>query len=156
MKTASPFHFVSVFIALPVVLLALAGCGGGSSSADAGHSTNVVILTEANFQSTVIASAKPVLVDFWAPWCGPCRKIGPIVNELADDFQGRATVAKVNVDEAGALAQKFGVQAIPTLLFFKGGRVVDQTTGVRSKAELTAQLEKVIGAAPSAAPPTRN
>ncbi len=111
-------------------------------------------LDATSFDKHVQRSHIPVLVDFWAPWCGPCRKIAPIVNELADDFHGRARVAKVNVDEAGALAQKFGVQAIPTLLIFKGGRVVDQATGFRSKAELAAQLDKVLAEAP--APAVRN
>ncbi len=154
MNTTVLIRLVLAAISIPVLLLAFVGCGDGSSGGGAAHSTNVVVITEANFQAEVMASTKPVLVDFWAPWCGPCRKIAPIVNELADDFHGRAKVAKVNVDEAGALAQKFGVKAIPTLLIFKGGRVVDQATGFRSKAELAAQLDKVIGEVP--APASRN
>lgn len=128
-----------------LLFLGGAGCGDNSTSTHASeHSTNVVVITEANFQSEVMTSTKPVLVDFWAPWCGPCRKIGPVVSELADDFVGRAKVAKVNVDEAPSLAQKFGVQAIPTLLIFQGGRVVDQVMGALPKSELAAKLEKVL------------
>jgi len=134
-------------LVLPAVLfistLAGGGCGKSSARPEA-HATNVVILSEANFQSEVIAASQPVLVDFWAPWCGPCRTIGPIVNELAKDFDGRAKVAKVNVDDAPALAQRFGIQGIPTLLIFRDGRVVDQVTGVVPKRELTAKLDKVI------------
>lgn len=127
-----------------LLVLGGAGCGDPVSHSANEHPTNVVVITEANFQSEVMASTKPVLVDFWAPWCGPCRKIGPIVNELANDFDGRAKVAKVNVDEVPSLAQKFGVQAIPTLLIFQGGRVVDQVMGALPKAELAAKLEKVL------------
>lgn len=127
-----------------LVVIGGTGCGDSTSNSAGEHPTNVVIITEANFQSEVMASTKPVLVDFWAPWCGPCRKMGPVVNELAKDFDGRATVAKVNVDEAPSLAQKFGVQAIPTLLIFQGGRVVDQVMGALPKAELAAKLEKVL------------
>lgn len=134
-------------LVLPTVLLfsilAGGGCDGSSGRAEL-HATNVVVLSEANFQNEVIASPKPVLVDFWAPWCGPCRAIGPVVNELAQDFDGRAKVAKVNVDEAPGLAQRFGIQAIPTLLIFKDGRVVDQVMGATSKRDLAAKLDKVI------------
>ena len=134
-------------LVLPAVLLAslLAGGGCDSSSGRAeAHGTNVVILSEANFQNEVLASTKPVLVDFWAPWCGPCRSIAPVVNELADDFAGRAKVAKVNVDEAPALAQKFGIQAIPTFLYFRDGRGVDQVMGGAPKRDLAARLDKLI------------
>ena len=134
-------------LVLPAVLLIsmLAGGGCGKSTARSeAHATNVVILSEVNFQNEVIAASQPVLVDFWAPWCGPCRTIGPIVNELAKDFDGRAKVAKVNVDDAPALAQRFGIQGIPTMLIFRDGRVVDQVTGVVPKRELTAKLDKVI------------
>lgn len=134
-------------LVLPTVLLfsilAGGGCDGSSGRADL-HATNVVVLSEANFQNEVISSPKPVLVDFWAPWCGPCRAIGPVVNELAQEFDGRAKVAKVNVDETPALAQRFGIQAIPTLLIFKDGRVVDQVMGAASKRDLAAKLDKVI------------
>ena len=144
MKRNVVIVWMLVLPAVPLVsMLAGGGCGKPTARPEA-HATNVVILSEANFQSEVIAASKPVLVDFWAPWCGPCRTIGPIVNELAKDFDGRATVAKVNVDDAPALAQRFGIQGIPTLLVFRDGRVVDQVTGVVPKHELTAKLDKVI------------
>ena len=150
---------VSVFaLTLGLLVAAVVGSGcGKSSDRPEANATNVVILSEANFQNEVIAAPQPVLVDFWAPWCGPCRTIGPIVNELAKDFDGRAKVAKVNVDDAPALAQRFGIQGIPTLLIFRDGRVVDQVTGVVPKRELTAKLDKVIAESgkSSAAPTNR-
>ncbi len=150
---------VSVFaLTLGLLVAAVVGSGcGKSSDRPEANATNVVILSEANFQNEVIAAPQPVLVDFWAPWCGPCRTIGPIVNELAKDFDGRAKVAKVNVDDAPALAQRFGIQGIPTILIFRDGRVVDQVTGVVPKRELTAKLDKVIADSgkSSAAPANR-
>ena len=150
---------VSVFaLTLGLLVAAVVGSGcGKSSDRPEANATNVVILSEANFQNEVIAAPQPVLVDFWAPWCGPCRTIGPIVNELAKDFDGRAKVAKVNVDDAPALAQRFEIQGIPTILIFRDGRVVDQVTGVVPRRELTAKLDKVIAESgkSSAAPTNR-
>ena len=147
---------LALTLGLLVAAVVGSGCGKSSDRPEA-NATNVVILSEANFQNEVIAAPQPVLVDFWAPWCGPCRTIGPIVNELAKDFDGRAKVAKVNVDDAPALAQRFGIQGIPTLLIFRDGRVVDQVTGVVPKRELTAKLDKVIAESgkSSAAPTNR-
>ena len=98
-----------------------------------------VALTERNF-SEIVAATPLLLVDFWAPWCGPCRAVAPVLEELARTEAGRVVVAKVNVDEQPTLAQRYGVQAIPTLLFFKDGRIVDTVVGAPPKAELTRRL----------------
>ena len=105
---------------------------------------NIVKLTEANFSQEVLTSAKPVLVDFWAEWCGPCKMIAPLLDELAGEYEGRAAIAKVNIDEDQALAAKFGITAIPTLLFFKGGQVAGQVVGMCSKRDLKSNLDKLL------------
>src|SRR5687768_2626559 len=104
---------------------------------------NIVILTAANFEEEVLKSTTPVLVDFWAEWCGPCKMIGPILDELASEYDGRVKIGKVNIDEEQSLATRFGVRAIPTLLIFKDGQVAEQIVGVRSKRDLKANLDKV-------------
>ena len=103
---------------------------------------NVKQLTDGDFESTVNEDT-PCLVDFWAPWCGPCKAIGPVIEELAAEYSGKITIAKMNVDENPATPGKFGIRAIPTLLLFKGGEVVDQVTGAVGKSQLAAMLDKV-------------
>ncbi len=105
-------------------------------------SANIVIATKANFETEVLKSSSPVLVDFWAEWCGPCKMIAPLLDELADEYAGKARIAKVNIDEHPDLATQFRVTAIPTLLFFKGGQVVEQAVGAKSKRDLKASLDK--------------
>lgn len=102
-------------------------------------SANILQLDSTNFKTTV-AGARPVLVDFWAPWCGPCKAIAPILDELATELSGKLTVAKVNVDDNGELAAEFGVRAIPTMLLFKSGQVAEQFVGMMDKATLKAKL----------------
>ncbi len=103
---------------------------------------SLIHLTEKNFEQEVIKSEIPVLVDFWAEWCGPCRMIAPIVDEIAKEYAGKFKVAKLNVDEAQEIAMKFSVMSIPTLMVFKGGKVVDQVVGAISKDALVGRLNK--------------
>ncbi|GAX89949.1 thioredoxin TrxA [Effusibacillus lacus] len=100
---------------------------------------NVVKVTDQTFEQT-IQSDKPVLVDFWAEWCGPCKMMAPVLDELAADYQGKLTVAKLNVDENPAASQKFGIMSIPTLLLFKNGQVVKTFVGYMSKKDLADKL----------------
>jgi len=101
-------------------------------------------ITVANFQEKVIKSDKPVLLDFWASWCGPCRMVAPTIDKLAEDFEGRAIIGKVNVDEEQGLAEQFKVMSIPSIFILKGGEVVERMVGARSADELKKLLEKHI------------
>ena len=100
-----------------------------------------VELTDGNFQELVLNSHKPVLVDFWATWCGPCRMLGPIVEELHNDYEGKAIVGKVDVDNNQQIAMQYGIRNIPTVLIFKNGEVVDKFVGVAPKASIAEKLE---------------
>ncbi|MBU4263313.1 MAG: thioredoxin [Proteobacteria bacterium] len=102
----------------------------------------VVHVTDGDFQEKVLKSDIPTLVDFWAPWCGPCKAIGPMINEIAGEFEGKVKIAKMNVDENPETPGKYGIRAIPTLIFFKDGKVADQITGAVGKTQLVAMLEK--------------
>ena len=100
----------------------------------------VTEITKENFKSFVLASNKPVLIDFWAPWCGPCRMVSPIVDELAEDLDGKANIGKINVDEQPDLAAQYGIMSIPTLLVFKGGELAGKKIGVQTKQALMEML----------------
>lgn len=106
--------------------------------------SNVKIVTTANFEAEVLKSATPVLIDFWAGWCMPCKMIAPIIDQLADQHVGKMTVAKVNVDESPEIAAKYGIMSIPSVFLFKGGVKVDQMVGARPKAQFDEMLGKHI------------
>jgi len=101
-----------------------------------------VVLNEQNFTQEVLKSELPVMVDFWAVWCGPCKVLGPVVAEIAKDYEGKLKVGKVNVDENNQLAMTYGVMSIPTLKFFKGGKLVGELIGAAPKASLEAEIKK--------------
>jgi len=104
----------------------------------------IVELNDASFDSEVISSDKPVLVDFWAPWCGPCKALGPVIDEISNDFVDKVKVGKVNVDENPEISMKFGIRSIPTLIVFKNGEVQEQIIGAVPKSEIEKALEKVV------------
>ena len=101
-------------------------------------------ITDSNFEETVLKSDKPVLVDFWAAWCGPCRMVGPIIDELSEEYEGRAVVGKVDIDSNQQYAAQFGVRNIPTVLVFKNGELVDRKVGVSSKNDYAQALDNLI------------
>jgi len=103
-----------------------------------------IIVDEKNFEREVLNSNLPVLVDFWAPWCGPCKVLGPIVSEIAKEYEGKLKVAKVNVDENNQLAMKYNVMSIPTLKFFKNGKLLGEMIGAAPKATIVAQLGTIM------------
>jgi thioredoxin 1 len=105
---------------------------------------NVTVITKNNFEQEVLNSDKAVLVDFWAPWCGPCRAVGPIIDELAGEYEGKMKISKLNVDDEGEIAAKFRVMSIPTIMVFKNGEVVEKVIGAKSKSELASLIDRHI------------
>ncbi|MGC6531501.1 MAG: thioredoxin [Flavobacteriales bacterium] len=103
-----------------------------------------VEFTDANFEELAIQSDKPVLVDFWAEWCGPCRMVGPIVDEIHNDYDGKAIVGKVNVDENPGISTRYGIRNIPTIIFLKGGEMVDKSVGAVPKNVLTEKMDALL------------
>jgi len=106
-------------------------------------SSLILTLTQENFAQQVLQSPSPVLVDFWAEWCGPCKMIAPLLDELAEEYHGKVRIGKVNIDEHQALAQKYEIRSIPTLLLFHKGEVADQIVGARSKRDFKNSLDRV-------------
>ena len=106
-------------------------------------SDQVLHVGDDDFEAQVLKSETPVLVDFWAEWCGPCKMIGPILDEIAEEYSGRVKIGKVNIDQQPELATQYGVRAIPTLLLFHKGQVADQMVGLRSKRDLKASFDRV-------------
>ena len=102
----------------------------------------MVGLTDASFKKEVLESKLPVLVDFWAPWCGPCKMIAPFLEELAKDFEGKVKIGKLNVDDNPKVASHYGIMSIPTIIFFQEGKIMEQVTGALSKPELKKKIEK--------------
>jgi thioredoxin 1 len=107
-------------------------------------STKPMDVTDADFEAQVVKSDKPVLVDFWAPWCAPCRMVGPIVEEMAEDMKDNIKVCKVNIDENQVVAQTYDVRAIPTLIFFVGGKAAARIVGVRPRAEIEKEIQAAL------------
>ncbi|HNY29455.1 MAG TPA: thioredoxin [Fibrobacteria bacterium] len=105
---------------------------------------NVVEFTDANFEAEVVKSDLPVLVDFWAPWCGPCRMIAPSIEALSGEYAGKFKIGKLNTDDNGDVSARFGIRSIPTLLIFKGGEVVDQLVGALPKEKIAERLNKFV------------
>ena len=101
-------------------------------------------ITDANFEELVLKSDKPVMLDFWAEWCGPCRMIGPVVEEMSKEYDGKAVIGKVDVDSNPELSAEFGVRNIPTIVFVKGGEIVDKSVGAVPKSQLTAKLDAIL------------
>ncbi len=107
-------------------------------------SENIMNINQDSFQQSVLEAQKPVLVDFWAPWCGPCRAVAPIVEELAKEYTGKVDFAKVNVDESPFVASKYGVMSIPTLIMFKGGKPMEQVVGFKPKGQLKKLIDSTL------------
>lgn len=103
-----------------------------------------VQLSDSSFDNDVLKASRPVLVDFWAPWCGPCRMLSPIVEELSKEYDGKVTVGKLNTDDNPGTAARYNISAIPTMLLFKGGQVVEQMVGVHSKADIKKKLDSLL------------
>jgi thioredoxin 1 len=127
---------ISIQIQAPAAIVAKPAAQGGFSMA--------LTIKAANFDELVMKSDKPVLLDFWAVWCGPCRMVAPTIDKLAEDYQGRAVVGKINVDEEAELAEQFKVLSIPTIYILKNGKVAERLVGARPYAELAAALDKHI------------
>lgn len=141
--------YVSVCAVVALTGWLASGCAQTNGSAGQHESnTNIVKFTGANFQQQVLASSKPVVVDFWAPWCGPCRALAPTISDLADEYKDRVVVGKVNVDDEVGLSEKYNIEGIPAVFIFKDGKPVHQLIGLREKKEYQELLNQLVTAAP--------
>jgi thioredoxin 1 len=129
--------------ALGLTFFLSSGSGGGNSKVVNESSANVARISEAQFEAEVLKAAGPVVVDFYAPWCGPCKRLSPMLDRLAEPYAGKVKVVKLNVDEAPGLARQYQIQGIPALKFFRGGREVGGMVGLPSERELEAQLRQL-------------
>jgi thioredoxin 1 len=141
---------VVVIIAVAAAIITLQitngrGIAGNSKGKDTAKMSEVTEVTQDTFEQEILKSDKPVLVDFWAPWCGPCRMLSPIVDELAKDYNGKMKFAKVNTDANGGIAGQYGIRGIPTLMFFKDGKEIDRIVGVQPKPALVAKIDGIVG-----------
>ena len=116
--------------------------------------THLIHLDDSNFETVIQSTDQPILIDFYADWCGPCKAIAPVIDELAEEFAGRAVVAKINVDDAPLLAAKYGVRSIPTLVILQGGEISEQIVGLTTKRVLARKLDALIGTSEPAQPQT--
>src|SRR5262245_42804585 len=152
MKTIRALSVLGAVMAVSVLGGLWSGCE--HQSAQVAHDDpNIVTLTKSNFREQVLQSSQPVLVDFWADWCGPCKVLAPTITELAAEYAGRVKVGKVDVDRNESLVDEFSVEGFPTVLLFKDGKVVDRTLGVVEKRELQEKLNKLVPPKASAANP---
>lgn len=132
-------------LSVAFALIVVGGCGPVEKEASEGSGTaKPVVVNDANFEEVVLNSDKPVLVDFWATWCKPCELIAPIVEELAHEYEGRAVVAKLDIDNARDIAREYNVSSIPTLIVFKNGEEVSRVVGVQEKSVLSGKLDEAI------------
>ena len=107
-------------------------------------SDKIVVVSDSDFEEKVLNNSLPVIVDFWAAWCGPCRMVAPVLEELAEEYDGKAIIAKLNVDENPQMPTQFGIQAIPTMIFYKGGKEVEKVVGVTPKNQIAAKIDTLL------------